>query len=63
MTHVIMINTTLKEEHAKVLSYVLEQAGISHEFRIAQSAIIVYGDSDVVRKAKTLITDHGFDIM
>lgn len=63
MTSIIMVSDLINEERAKTLSYILKNAGIDHEVRLAQGAVIVEGNNDVIRSAKNLIAEHGFDVV
>lgn len=63
MTSIIMINDLINEERAKTLSYLLRNANIEHEVRLAQGAVIVEGNNDIIRKAKNLIAEHGFEVV
>ena len=63
MTSIIMVKDLLNEERVKTLSYVLDNAGIRHEIRLSQSVVLVDGDNDVIRKAKQMISEHGFEVI
>ncbi len=63
MTSVIIVKDLLNEERVKTLAYVLDNAGIQHEIRLSQNAVLVSGDNDLIRKAKQLIAEHGFEVM
>lgn len=63
MTSIIMVKDLLNEERVKTLAYVLDNAGIQHEIRLSQSVVLVDGDNDVIRKAKQMISDHGFEVI
>ena len=63
MTSIIMVKDLLNEERVKTLAYVLDNAGIQHEIRLSQSVVLVDGDNDVIRKAKQMIADHGFEVI
>lgn len=63
MTSIIMISDLINEERAKTLSYILNSAGIDHEVRLTQGAVIVEGNNDVIRNAKNIIAEHGFDVV
>lgn len=63
MTSIIMVKDLLNEERVKTLTYVLDNAGIHHEIRLTQSVVLVEGDNDVIRKAKQMITEHGFEVL
>ena len=63
MTSIIMVKDLLNEERVKTLAYVLDNAGIRHEIRLSQSVVLVDGDNDVIRKAKQMISEHGFEVI
>jgi len=63
MTSIIMVKDLLNEERVKTLSYVLNNAGIAHDIRLSQNAVVVEGNNDVIRAAKALISQHGFEVM
>lgn len=63
MTSIIMVKDLLNEERVKTLAYVLDNAGIQHEIRLSQSVVLVDGDNDVIRKAKQMISEHGFEVI
>lgn len=63
MTSIIMVKDLLNEERVKTLAYVLDNAGIHHEIRLTQSVVLVDGDNDVIRKAKQMISEHGFEVV
>jgi len=63
MTSIIIVKDLLNEERVKTLAYVLDNAGIQHEIRLSQNVVLVTGDNDLIRKAKQLIGEHGFEVM
>lgn len=63
MISVIMIDEVLNEERWNLLSSILDSSSIEYELRKEQNAVVVHGDNDAVRKAKSVLEDRGFAVM
>lgn len=63
MTNIIMIQEALTAQSHQMITTLLEQAGLSFEIRDGANAIIIYGTSDALRKAKDLLETHGIEVI
>lgn len=63
MTSVILLRDAMDEECIKSLSEAFYSCGIPFDIRKAMNTIIVEGNNDVIRKAKQLVADYGYDVM
>ena len=58
MTSVILLRKAMDEASMKLISEMLQNCGISFDIRESSNTIV-----DVIRKAKQLICDCGYDVM
>ena len=63
MTSVILLRNAMDEASMKLISEMLQNCGISFDIRESSNTIVVDGNNDVIRKAKQLICDCGYDVM
>lgn len=63
MTSVILLRDAMDEASMKLISDLLQNSGISFDIRTSSNTIVVEGNNDVIRKAKQLIGDFGYDVM
>lgn len=62
MKHIIFIKELNSEEKAQKIQDALEGTRVEFKISLADQAVIVEGNNDIIHLAKTMIREAGFNI-